>query len=144
MKTATTTKPKRPSLSVRPGADDDNFAVLLQQASAPLAKVTDWLLAKRPAVTIDERYSMQAGWHRIYVLKKRRLFYLVPKPSDFRFSMILGDKALTQLARGPDAARVRALLKTARRYPEGTAFILDRQSFEPDLVIALLEAKLAN
>jgi hypothetical protein len=115
---------------------------MLGRAYAPLGKVIDWLRSAQPAVTIEERFHAEAGWHRIYVLKKRRLFYLVPKPGDFRFSMILGGKAIALVRKGPTEARVQPLLEHAKRYPEGTAFIFDRKSFDAEIVIALLEAKL--
>ena len=76
-------------------------------------------------------------------LEKRRLFYLVPKPGDFRFSMILGDRAIALLKQGALVDKILPLLKDAKRYAEGTAFIFDRKTFDPEIVIALLEAKLA-
>lgn len=123
---------------------DDDLKKALGRAYVPLAKVTAWLRSAQPAVAIDERFPAQSGWHRIYVLKKRRLFYLVPKRGDFRFSMVLGDKAIARLKQGDFADQFQPLLKGARRYAEGTAFIFDRKSFAPPLVIALLEAKMAK
>ncbi len=124
--------------------DDDDLKKLLGRAFGPLAKVTGWLRAHQPAATIEERFHAETGWHRIYVLKKRRLFYLVPKRGDFRFSMVLGGKAIDLLRQGPFAPRIQSLLQDARRYPEGTAFIFDRKSFEPEIVLALLAAKIAH
>jgi hypothetical protein len=131
-----------PDRNIVPG--DDDLKATLGRAFAPLAKVTGWLRSVQPDVAIDERFPAQSGWHRIYLLKKRRLFYLVPKRGDFRFSMVLGDKAIAQLKQGGFAARIQLLLKDAKRYPEGTAFIFDRKSFDPEIVIALLEAKIAR
>ena len=123
---------------------DAALAKLLGAAGVPLAKVIAWLRAAHPAVTIDERFPAQPGWHRIYLLKQRRLFYLTPKPGDFRFALILGDRAIERVQRGPLADEMQGLLRDARRYGEGTAFIFAAKPFNPTLVIALLEAKLAR
>ncbi len=124
--------------------DDDDLKKMLGRAYAPLAKVTAWLRSAQPASTIEERFHAQVGWHHIYLLKKRRLFYLTPKPGDFRFAMILGDKAIASLKRGAFAKQFQPLLKDAKRYAEGTAFVFDRKSFDPEIAIALLEAKIAR
>jgi len=48
------------------------------------------------------------------------------------------------LQRGPFAKPTAALLKTARRYPEGTAFSFNRRRFAPNLILALIAAKIAH
>ena len=100
--------------------------------------------AIHPEATAEWKYTAGAGWYRICLLKKRRLFYLRPMTGDFRFSMVLGDRAIALLVGGPCAARVKRLVKSARRFPEGTVFSFDRESFKPDLALALLEAKIAH
>jgi hypothetical protein len=127
----------------QPPPGNEDLKKLMGRAFGPLAKVTGWLRLAQPAVTIEERFHAETGWHQIYLLKKRRLFYLTPKQGDFRFAMILGDKAIVRLRQGPLAAQIQPLLKNAKRYPEGTAFIFDAKSFKPELIITLLEAKLA-
>ena len=124
--------------------NDNDLKKLMGRAFTPLVKVTGWLRSAQPAITIEDRFHAETGWHQIYLLKKRRLFYLTPKEDDFRFAMVLGDKAIAQLRQGPLAARIDPLLKNAKRYPEGTAFIFDRKSFDPQIAIALLEAKIAH
>ncbi len=124
--------------------DDTNLKKMLGRAATPLAKVTSWLLSVQPGVTIEERFPGEDGWHRIYMLKKRRLFYLMPKRRDFRFSMVLGDKAIVMLQQGPLAPQIQPLVAKARHYAEGTAFVFDRKSFDPEIAIALLEAKIAR
>lgn len=97
-----------------------------------------------PEATYSWQFSKQAGWYRVALRKKRRLFYLVPKRGDFRLSLILGGKALASLAEGPQARAVERLLKTAKRYPEGTAFEFDAKSCHAAVFAALLAAKLAH
>ena len=57
--------------------------------------------------------------------------------------LLLGGKAIELLGQGPFARQTLRFLKTAKRYPEGTVFSFDRQTFDPDLVEALLAAKIA-
>jgi hypothetical protein len=97
-----------------------------------------------PTMTAAWQFSPRAGWYHIHSLRKRRLFYLVPKHEDFRLSLILGPRALAALHEGPFAAETDRLLPTAKRYPEGTAFSFNRRTLNPDLVLAFIEAKLAH
>ena len=116
----------------------------LGRAYPRLEAVIVWLRSVAPALRVEDRFHMETGWHQIYLLRKRRLFYLTPKAGDFRFAMVLGAKAIAGLQQGPIAGQMPRLLKATKRYAEGTAFIFDRKSFAPSVVIALLEAKLAN
>jgi hypothetical protein len=116
----------------------------LGRAFAPLEKVLDRLHSAHPEVTSEWKFSPRAGWHLIYSRKKRRIFYLVPIRGDFRLSLIMGDKAIAALQAGPCAKQIIALLKEAKRYPEGTAFSFNGQTLDVEVVVALLEAKLAH
>jgi hypothetical protein len=118
----------------------------LKAALGPAGTVIETVLARlrslRPEATTSWQFSERSGWYLLLLLKKRRLLYLVPKRGDFRFSMILGDKAIALLRLGPVGPKVESLLKKAKRYPEGTAFTFERKSFDPETAIALLEAKI--
>lgn len=126
----------------RPPTDADLKAAL-GAAAPPIEAVFASLRAQQPAATVEWKFSERSGWHQIPSLKKRRLFYLGPRRGDFRVSLILGDKALRLLREGPFAKQTAALLKTAKKYPEGTAFAFDRRTLEPDLLVAFLAAKVA-
>jgi hypothetical protein len=126
---------REPAESDLPGA--------LGRAFGPLAKVLEHLRAAHPDVSPEWKYSPRAGWHLIYSRKKRRLFYLIPTRDDFRLSLILGGKAIATLQAGPCAKKMPALLKEARRYPEGTAFIFTGATLDVAVAVALLEAKIA-
>ncbi|HEY5553115.1 MAG TPA: DUF3788 family protein [Opitutaceae bacterium] len=124
--------------------DASDLATALGRAAAPLVGVLATLRANRPAVATEWQFSERSGWYQIWLLKKRRLLYLVPKRKDFCVSMILGGKAIALLKEGPFAGQTNALLKTAIRYPEGTMFSFDRKSLDPDLLGAFLAAKIAH
>lgn len=127
----------------RPPAESD-LPGALGRAFAPLAKVLARLRSAHPDVAAEWKYSPRAGWHLIYSRKKRRLFYLVPTRGSFRLSLILGDKAIAALQAGPCAKPMPALLRQAKRYPEGTAFTFTAATVDTELTVALLEAKLAH
>ena len=56
--------------------------------------------------------------------------------------MILGDKALATLKQGSHARTVTSLLSSAKHYPEGTAFDFNQHTWRPEVVCALLSAKM--
>ena len=123
---------------------DTDLPAALGRATIPVALTVDNLQAIEPRVTSVWQFSPRAGWYKIYLLKKRRLLYLVPRRNDFRLSMILGRKAVEQLKKGPFARQTNRLLKTAKHYPEGIAFTFDRKAFDQDLLDAFLAAKIAH
>lgn len=124
--------------------DDSLLKKALGTSFPPVAEILAHVHRAFPSATVAWQYSQQAGWYRVAVLKKRRLFYLIPKRGNFQVMLILGRKAIAALEAGPRASEIAALLKTAKRYPEGTAFSFDRTSCDPSLVAALLDAKLAR
>lgn len=127
----------------RPPVESD-LPGALGRAFAPLAKVLERLRSAHPDVAPEWKYSPRSGWHLIYSRKQRRLFYLIPIRGDFRLSLLLGDKAITALQVGPCAKKLPALLKAAKRYPEGTAFSFTGATLDVEVTVALLEAKLAH
>lgn len=131
-----------PDATHRP--DEADLAAALGRTLGPIEAFLEDLRMSQPSTTAEWKFSERCGWHRIHSLKKRRLFYFLPRRDDFRFSLILGGKAVARLQQGPFRAHVDALLLTAHRYPEGTAFTFDAQTFAPDLVAAMVTAKIAH
>lgn len=123
---------------------DTDLPPALGRATIPVALTVDHLRALEPRITSVWQFSPRSGWYKVYLLKKRRLLYFVPRRNDFHLSLILGRKAVDQLKEGPFARQTNRLLKTARHYPEGIAFVFDLKSFNRDLLGALLAAKLAT
>lgn len=146
-------KTRKPIATVDPTAafpdakhrpDDTALASALGGSFAPFGQVVERLHALHPEVTGAWKYHPKVGWYQVQVQRKRRLVYLVPKHEAFRLSLLLGRQAIAALKAGPFAARVTKLLKNAKRYPEGTAFNFDDNQVDPDLVTALIEAKIAH
>jgi hypothetical protein len=140
-------KTPRPAGALTDPAQRPTEAVLkatLGASHAALEMLVAALRATRPAISWEWNFSDRSGWHRICLLQQRRLFYLLPLAGGFRLSLIVGDRALAAVASGPHAAVLKRLLKSAPRYPEGTAFIFTAADFNAPVVLALLEAKLAH
>jgi hypothetical protein len=127
----------------RPPAESD-LPGALGRAFVPLAKVLESHRAAHPDVASEWKYSPRSGWHLIFSRKKRRIFYLIPTRDDFRLSLILGDRAIGALQTGPCAKKMPALLKEAKRYPEGTAFNFTSATLDIDVAAAFLEVKIAH
>lgn len=124
--------------------DEADLEAALGDAAEPIQAFLAELRSQLPAATVEWKFSARSGWYQIHLLKKRRLFYLIPQRNDFRLSLILGGKALALLKAGPYARQTTLLLKTAQHYPEGTAFSFDRRTFTPDLLVAFVTAKIAH
>jgi hypothetical protein len=123
---------------------DDQLKPVLGPAFPPLNAVLAAVTQLCPDATVAWQFSKQAGWYRVALRKKRRLFYLVPKRGDFRLSLILGGKAIASLKDSPQSRAVVRLIETAKRYPEGTAFEFNAASCDTALITAMLAAKIAH
>lgn len=121
---------------------ESELVATLGAAYRPLRSCLSRLHATHPEVTAAWAYSSRVGWYQIQRLGKRRLLYLVPKRRDFRLSVVLGGKALAGLQAGPARRRIARVLKSARRYPEGTLVNFDRRTADADLLTLFLEAKI--
>ncbi len=124
--------------------DDDSLKTALGAAFAPIAEILAAVRTSYPDVTPGWQYSQRSGWYRLALQQKRRLFYLIPKQGDFSLMFLLGGKALASLETTPHAKTVARLLKTAKRWPEGTEFRFDASTCDPSLVSALIAAKIAH
>lgn len=118
--------------------------VIVGRAYVLLDKMLRRIRLAHPELKVEWSYSPRAGWHQIYLRNQRRIFYLVPARSDFRISMLLGDKALAGANDGPAREKIRALLAGAKRWPEGTSFSFDRKTLRPAVLLALVEAKISH
>lgn len=126
-----------------PPAEDD-LKRALGRAAVALEQMLDAFRAERPLLACEWKFHARVGWHQIGLLKKRRIFYLLPKRGDFHLRIILGHKARAALAAGPRATAVRRLLKAAQRYPERTLLEFTGKDFDARLVLAVLAAKVAH
>jgi hypothetical protein len=142
----TKTDMRRESVVAEPpiAPSDDDLKNALGRLCPVLNEALSAVQAVHPRAVCDWKFSPRAGWYQIYSLEGRRLFYIVPKRGGFRISMILCGKAVASLQQSPHSVRVTGLLRSAKRYPEGTAFVFTADRFDVDLFLAFVEAKVAS
>jgi hypothetical protein len=99
---------------------------------------------EQDGIGFEWKFWKTSGWYLICLKKKRRLFYLLPEGRDFSFRMIFGDRAIAEIRKGKFPAYVGEILKSAKKYPEGTLFELDKSNFEVPVVLKLLAIKIEN
>ena len=90
------------------------------------------------------KYYKSTGWHQVYETKGKRMFYLIPHQDNFRFSVILGDKAITKIRSGAFPDYIIEIIDSAKKYPEGTPCMLNKENYDVDTVIKLLKIKMGK
>ena len=73
---------------------------------------------------------------------KKRIFYLIPKKDDFRFSVVLGEKAAQNIINGPFPEKIIEEMKNAKKYPEGKPLFFDKDDFVVDTIIDIIKIKM--
>lgn len=132
-----------PDADRRPTGEDLRGAIGAE-AYEGWQRILAWLSREYSQVDEGWAFSPAVGWHPVPAVKKRRVLYLIPQRGGFELRLIVGDKALTLLKGGPYRRQVANLLKVAVRYPEGTAFSFNEGTFDPELVLNFVAAKLSH
>lgn len=95
-------------------------------------------------IIFEWKYSKLSGWYLIGSRKKRRLFYLIPKEKNFLWKMIFGDRAVAVIKKESFPKHIEEMLKSAKKYPEGTLLEFDKSNFEIEEMLKLLKIKIEN
>ena len=64
-------------------------------------------------------YDKKSGWTMKNMLKNRNLFFFKPYRSHFTLTFVFGDRAVEEIDRSTISEKIKAELRTARRYMEG-------------------------
>ena len=124
-----------------------------QELSAVLGSRLDlWnrlveVMAEEYGVTVQEwnSYSAKAGWALRLKLKKRNILYMAPCQGFFQVALVLGDKAMMAVKEIRLPQNIAALLKEAKRYPEGTAVrLVPKRLTDLAAIRKLVAIKIAN
>jgi hypothetical protein len=99
---------------------------------------------EQQGIGFEWKFSKTSGWYLICLKKKRRLFYFIPKDRDFSYRMIFGNRAVAEIRKGSLPKHVGEMLKSAKKYPEGTLLEFDKSNFEVATVLKLLTIKIEN
>ncbi len=122
----------------------------LTAALGPARPLWDQLLTELAAelnLTIHEwnTYSPKAGWSLRIKRGDRIIVYLAPLQGCFRASFALGDKAVQAALASGLPGRVSTLIKSAKKYAEGTAVRIEVRKLEDAAVVKkLARAKMEN
>jgi hypothetical protein len=91
------------------------------------------------------RSSVKAGWSLRLQRKKRNIVYLGPRTGWFLASFVLGDKAVATTRKSKLPPRVLKIIDQAKRYPEGTAVLIEvHEAKDANVVKMLAKIKLEN
>lgn len=97
---------------------------------------------EQQGISFEWKFSKTSGWYLICLKKKRRLFYLIPKQQDFLYRMLFGPRAVAEIRKGPFPVGIVEMLKSAKKYPEGTLLDFDKKSFDVATVLKILTIKI--
>ena len=115
----------------------------LSLALGPLRGLWDQLVTELALDPEWNSYSRKAGWALRLKRGKRNIIYLSPLPEAFRASLILGGKAVEAAYQSGIPEEVLEIIRTGKRYPEGTGIVLDVTSADIFPAIhALVQIKL--
>ena len=95
-------------------------------------------------IGFEWKFSKTSGWYLICLRKKRRLFYLIPRETDFLFRMLFGPRAVAAIKKSEFSSDIQAKLKSAKKYPEGTLLDFERSNFDVGSMLKLLTIKIEN
>ena len=106
-------KPEQPT--------DADLAAALGGAKPVWDRLVSALMTDCPELVPEWKfYSLKMGWAFRLQHKKRNIIHFGPCTGSFQVLLILGDRAVRALRDTTMPERVRKLLATAPKYPEGT------------------------
>jgi hypothetical protein len=90
-------------------------------------------------------YNQRSGWLLKILLKKRNLFFFVPKAGGFHISYIFGDKAVAAIEAGDLPEDIKERLCNAKKYMEGRGVNVEvKTEGDVDHVKKLLAVKMQS
>lgn len=90
-------------------------------------------------------YGQKYGWSLKMLLKKRNLFFFVPRNNMFKISFVFGDKAVAAVEKSDLPKEIIEELKNAKKYMEGRGLSIEVKSKKQvDIVKKLVRIKVDN
>jgi len=123
---------------------DADLKKRLGQSHKAFASMMTSLQSEYKGIVIEWKYSKTSGWYITCNKGKKRLFYLFPIDQDFSFKMVFNDRSLQQIKEGSFLSFISDMLRTAKKYPEGTLFVFDKKTFKVGMIMDLLRIKIEN
>ena len=100
------------------------------------------LLSDYNDISCNWKFSKTSGWYLTYDRKKKRLFYLFPIDNDFTLKIVFNERCLKLINDGSFPKFVYQMVSEAKKYPEGTLLIFNKNNFKSDTVFDLLKIKI--
>ena len=117
----------------------------LDRVLGPCRALWQQLVTELDLVAEWNSYSRKAGWALRLKQGKRNILYLSPLVGSFRASLVLGGKAVEAAYRSDLPEEVLKVIRSAKRYAEGTGVVLDvGESSDLAAVHALVKIKIAH
>ena len=92
-----------------------------------------------------KNYGKSSGWVLLTKVKKRTLFYMIPKDGYFVLNFVLGEKAIAEAENAPLPEDVIENLRSAKQYMEGRPVFVDvRSSHQIESLKMLTSIKYRN
>lgn len=133
--------------------DDKNSAPEMKSLSKALGStfkvlesILGYIQSEFGDVVIDRKhYGKKSGWIMKCLLKKRNLFFLIPRENCFNLAFVFGDKAVAEVEKSDLPDKLISELVNARKYAEGRGLLLEISSDEKlEIVKTLLKIKVDN
>ena len=77
-----------------------------------------------------KNYGKSSGWVLLVKVKKRTLFYMIPKDGYFALNFVLGDKAVAAAEESPLPEDIIENIRSAKQYMEGRPVTVDIRSYD--------------
>ncbi len=79
-----------------------------------------------PPIVFEWKHSgAKYGWSLRLLQKKHRILYLIPEKDHFLTAFILSDRSVAAALKSDLPRDVQEIIRSARKYPEGTGFRLE-------------------
>ena len=75
-----------------------------------------------------KNYGKSSGWVLLMKIKKRTLFYMIPKDGYFSLNFVLGGKAVAAAEESPLSEEIKEKIRSATPYVEGRSVSIDISS----------------
>lgn len=124
---------------------DSDLALALGAAKPVWDKVVGSLMSDCSQLEPEWKfYSPKMGWGFRLQFKKRNIVHFGPRAGSFQVAFVFGDKALHSVREADLPKRIREILATAPKYPEGTGIRIDVRPEDIPAIRKLARIKLEN
>lgn len=124
---------------------DADLAAALGAAKPLWDKVVTSLIADCPQLEPEwKSYSPKLGWGFRLQQKKRNIVHFGPCAGSFRVAIIYGDKAFRSVRQAGLPKRIREIVATAPKYPEGIGVRIEVTPKDVPAIRKLAKIKLEN